>query len=353
MFKSTWAKILAIILGAGTIGTIIIKTTDNNNTTTTDSTGVITTDTTKRVDTSQTHYLQLLGYNGQINFNAVTYVDTNFLNAIAQTNAEIIRAPGGTFAREFNWRKDVPSVQDLQALKKKLPRLRINLVLNMVTQSLEANLQWIDTLVKLKVIDSSLIIEGSNESNMASSPEITKYGGIEQYLRECKTWFDAIRAKYPAARFGVPAGNKGGKYFSHWNDYVNQYVPEAFLIWHYHNPRFYAPNGYVDTALVSHLIDSCYKAEFPGISTRRVWITEFNLRSEGEYHDISFANEEQQGLAASFMMRKFYIMGFGIIEFHNLCQAQENGAIQSTKKESHLISTGEQLSILIKQLKNG
>lgn len=299
----------------------------------------------------------LLGFNGQLTFSRATYTDASFIKAMDSTHLQIIRIPCGSGARYYNWRdpNSQPNLADLKALAIAFPDIDKTIVLNMITDNLESQLKWLDTLHKMGTYKNSVNIELSNESNTANSEELNKFGGVEGYARECARWIVAIKAQFSkqgvVGSFGIPAGQKGGRAVRDYDRKILQANPDVDLIMHYHNPREYVFNGIVDTALVRHLIDSIKRAEFGDFPWARIKVTEYNLRNEDDDKDIFFKDDYQHGLAASFMMKVLYENGAKEVLFHNITGAEGNGAILIIGKNSSLSPTGRDIGDFIESTK--
>lgn len=339
--RNNFWKWLGGIVGAAIVTTVAVTNSSNDEIVATPNSKPIEKTVLPEVVAPKT----IVGFNGQLSFNPVDYSDSNFLNAIDSLHPKGIRWPGGSVANETDW-KNTSSFLSLPILVNKT-HCKISFVLNMITADLPDQLAMFAAAKSQGTIKDkdTFFVEMGNEFNTASRDIfIKKFHSVSNYANTLATWIAAIKKIYPSAQFGVPGGNVPGKVFRDWNKQILAKNPDVFLVWHYHNPREYVFNGIVDTVLVSHLIDSCKQAEFGDFPANRIMVTEYNLRNEDRPDEpVIFKDDVQHGLAASFMMRKFCSMGVYACFFHNAVGAEGNGAIECTRKESHLSATGKAL----------
>jgi hypothetical protein len=260
----------------------------------------------------------------------------------------MIREFGGTISNTAEWETEIPTVAQVKQLYDDTG-IKFSFVLNMITRDLTNQLAWLASLSS-NGIPITHIEMGNEFPN--KNEWLTVFGTKENYAATCATWIAAIEAIYPGCKFGIPGGNRTN-YTSNWNQIMIQANPNAYLVHHYHNREQYAPGGIVDTALISNLIDAEVNTVFAGIPASRRWVTEFNLRvgKGGSTNEaVVFADDYQHGLAASFMMQKFYQMGCPIVLMHNVTGADGNGAIVATNTDTYLTPTGLAIKEFISSL---
>ncbi len=291
-------------------------------------------------------FKSLYGFNGQLNFNPVSYDNDCFRALIADIGPDIMRAPCGSCIGFFDWDVDIPHLEDVFLLVRDVG-CEISFVLDMINHTVEEQLDILETASDLGIPITK--IELGNEYNVndegrAAFPSATAYGTA------CQPWIAAIREVYPQVEFGLVGGNHPGPNFSNWNATVLQLNPTANLIWHYHNPNQYVFNGVVDTDAIDAMIEQERNTIMAGVPSSKIWITEYNLKTDDV--DIpDFANDYEMARAAAYIMQRMHEIGIPVILYHNIVGSK--GAVFAGNSDCYILPPGEGIKAYIAGTKLG
>lgn len=291
----------------------------------------------------------ILGVNGAVLFNPVSYDNLPFCAVIKDMKPGAVRVPGGMVANDFNPVTGDPSPGQIANLYS-VAGCKIFIVLNMLTSTLEDQIAWLNSLNLLGV--PIRYIELGNEFP-DTGVWLNKYQTAQNFAAVCRTWMNAILAIFPDAAFGVPAGNRPGiTQKINWNKIMLGIHPDINLVHHYHNSKDYTLNGVTNIFLINQMVDADYNTAFAGIPTAKIWATEINVMIKEKHvqREPIFKDEQQKGIAAAAMLKEFKCLGYAVALYHNIVKAdvegESNGAIYADKNEAYLTGVGVELKKL-------
>lgn len=197
--------------------------------------------------------------------------------------------------RKTGEQPDHSYLDDLIALQKKFPKMRVLYVLNVLNSTPEANMQAIRYLVQNGVRVTG--VEAGNEI-------YGKYSSFDEYARDFQPIFDMLDREFPDISKGLVAGaNVQRKQLQQWNDALAAYQGDydAVILHYYYTARElgsaydqlekvkYTPGKYypaLDQAFQAAKLAMTKedmigrgiqyaKEQFPG---KKIWITEWNTK---------------------------------------------------------------------------
>lgn len=282
----------------------------------------------------------LIGLDGNVSSNTANYDNPAFCNAIKQINPGVYRTPGSA-SDDYHWRNDKPSLDSVK-LMYDVVKPKMIFVVNMLTKGKRNNLAMLDYAADIGLPVDDSLIEFGNEYNIFGCLAREKYPTVDDYAKTCADWAKDIRLNFPQAKFLCVGENKNYKDTIHWNSSVLEHMPDASLVWHYHNPSQYVFGGVPDAAIIRANVDENFEEVFSGIPVSKVCMTEFSLEEQlhEERREVDFITPEAHKMAVTLMLQKFVDFGLPIVCYHNVVGSNKS-AIVSNRFATWLQPTGE------------
>lgn len=294
----------------------------------------------------------LYGINGNLSNSPINYSDAAFRQAIARLHPQIIRWPGGSVSNNFNPLTGTADdgsgtpnkIEDLALLVKEA-KCEVMFVLNMVTHTLDENLQALKKAQNLGI--PVHYVELGNEYNNINSPGRTVYPTATDYANACAMWIDSITQNFDSVKYCAIGENKGYKGAENWNSDVLKVLGKynVALSWHaYPNPNDYVFQGMIDF----HKMDSVIMADYHIAGFDKVvnfWVTEFNTKNSDKQGSTETINPDQQTAAVIHLAKLLTQLGAKVLCVHNI--VGKEGVFSISKNEIVLQPTGEAMQQIL------
>lgn len=240
------------------------------------------------------------GVNANIEFIPYSFDNLLFDSAIKSLNLDVIRVPSGRM-NIYNWRTDTPRINDLKILYN-YTHADLIIGLNMVTQSLADQLQFLDSLSYIGV--PVHYVEGGNEFNNLSNIGREKYPNGTAYGAACKIWSDSIKAHFPTVIIAVIGGNKNYNENKNWNtDILAQCNVDAFTFHCYIEPDSFFVNNKVDTNKIKEQVLLQWNESGLEATKKPIYITECNYKYSDKTGNNTLSDSDKE--AATFYILKY------------------------------------------------
>lgn len=291
------------------------------------------------------------GINGLVKYNRVGLDDPGFQNATDSLKLNWFRVPGGTEANYFNPLTDTfPTSPGLKYVKQFVDATHLDIIwdINILTENLETEIEWIEAAAALGCFDRTQPdepkIEWGNELNQFNYDGKERFPNGTAYADTVARWRAVFIQHFPNMKDAAVGENKNWKNGgTTWNNDVRNVIPGIDLVHHVYPGGKYTHNGICDTAKLGYLLDSAWNHDFgrDHIPASQVWITEFGFgdHDNDPVSELDTLNDDQVLVAVKYCYQHFTNRGHLIIGKHNIV-GKNYPAISADKKSAYLLPAG-------------
>ncbi len=242
-----------------------------------------------------------------INWRYLPPLSTPMLKTIARLNPKIIRYPGGTVSKSWDWQKGTSSkggqvhpLKDLATLVK-YTKAEVTFVLNIIHRSLEDQINMLKTARSLGI--PIKFIEMGNEHYLKSErhrDNVIAFPTAKEYAERVNQWVPALRKEFPGAKIGVTAIGRTSRGVSDdptdprnrtkfWNYLLAKHLKDfdAYIYHIYARPDDSVKlNRQTIISLIKERTDDFERAMIRD-SSKEIWITEYGVHTSTEQRTIA------------------------------------------------------------------
>ncbi|MCK4441924.1 MAG: hypothetical protein KAU90_07940, partial [Sulfurovaceae bacterium] len=236
-----------------------------------------------------------------INWSFLPEISQGLLDATNSLNPEIIRYPGGTISKTWNWKDGTttkgnrtPHILDDLLILQKATNTKVIFVLNIIHKTLENQLELLRTAQSMGITIN--YIEMGNELYLGSevtSDDSGKYqdnvdafpSGTE-YAQLINKWSPIIYNEFPNVKIGISMFSRvsNDERKKRWNDLVTKEIkPKNFDAYVYHiyisTDNSIELNSSTIPDIIKERIDA-YKSVKVNDDSKEVWITEYGVHTD-------------------------------------------------------------------------
>lgn len=240
------------------------------------------------------------GYN--INWSFLPELNSSIINAAASLNPDIIRYPGGSVSKTWNWEEGTTSkspnrtahpLDDLLALKE-ATGADVIFVLNTISKTLDNQLEMLRTAqsmgIPIKYIEMGnehYLGKGNNADDAGNHQDNVKaFPTGKEYAEFVNQWAPAIRDEFPDAKIGITMLGRSNpnQRLRNWNRLIVDNInPDSFDAYIYHiyvRPKHHIKvNQDTIPEIIKQRTDDL-QAVMINDKSKAIWITEYGVHAD-------------------------------------------------------------------------